>query len=84
MNNMRIGKDRKNERSETNRTKMEETSGITYEMDGRQSRYIKEVLDWHRDEDAGDLRRSELNESVGSATCPNQRPRGETQQKKEN
>ena len=33
-----------------------------YEMDGRRSRYIGEVLDWYRGEDAGDLRRSELNE----------------------
>ena len=33
-----------------------------YEMDGRESRYIKEVLDWYRDEDARDLRRSALNE----------------------
>ena len=32
-------------------------------MDG-ESRYIKEVLDWYRDEDAGDLRRTELNELV--------------------
>ena len=32
-----------------------------YEMDGRESRYSKEVLDWYRDEDAGDLKRSELN-----------------------
>ena len=34
-----------------------------YEMDGRKSRYIEEVFDWYRGEDAGDLRRSELNES---------------------
>ena len=33
-----------------------------YEMDGRKSRYIGEVLDWYRGEDAGDLKRSELNE----------------------
>ena len=32
-----------------------------HEMDGRESRYIKEVLDWYQDEDAGDLKRSELN-----------------------
>ena len=31
-----------------------------YEMDGRKSRYQKEVLDWCRGEDAGDLKRSEL------------------------
>ena len=34
--------------------------GPFYEMDGRESRYIKKVLDWYRDEDAGDLRRSDL------------------------
>ena len=33
-----------------------------YEMDGRKSRYIGEVLEWYRGEDAGDLKRSELNE----------------------
>ena len=38
------------------------------EMDGRESRYIKEVLDWYRDEDAGDLRRSELNELLERMT----------------
>ena len=32
-----------------------------YEMDGRKSRYIGEVLDWYRGEDA-DLKRSGLNE----------------------
>ena len=37
-------------------------------MDGRESRYIKEVFDWYRDEDAGDLRRSELNVLVESMT----------------
>ena len=40
-----------------------------YEMDGRKSRYIREVLDWYRGEDAGDLKRSELNELVGNLTC---------------
>ena len=35
-----------------------------YEMDGRKSRYIAEVLEWHRGEDAGDLKRSESNELV--------------------
>ena len=35
-----------------------------HEMDGRKSRYIGEVLDWYRGEDAGDLKRSELNELV--------------------
>ena len=44
---------------------------VFYEMDGRESRHIKEVLDWCRVEDAGDLRRSGLNESVESMTCPN-------------
>ena len=34
-------------------------------------RYIKEVLDCYRDEDAGDLRRSELNELVERMTCLN-------------
>ena len=42
-----------------------------YEMDGRKSRYIGEVLDWYRDEGAGDLRRSELDELVGNLTCLN-------------
>ena len=35
-----------------------------YEMDGRQSRYIRKVLDWYRGEDARDLKGSELNELV--------------------
>ena len=30
-----------------------------YVKDGRKSRYIGEVLDWYRGEDAGDLKRSE-------------------------
>ena len=33
-----------------------------HEMDGRESSYIKEVLDWYRDEDAGDLKRSSRGE----------------------
>ena len=37
---------------------------VFYEKDGRESRYIKKVLDWYREEDAGDLGRSELNEKV--------------------
>ena len=41
------------------------------EMDGRTSRYIREVLDWNRGEDAGDLQRSELNELVENVTCLN-------------
>ena len=31
-----------------------------YEMDGRKSRYIGEMLEWYRGEDAGDLKRNEL------------------------
>ena len=41
------------------------------EMDGRKSRYIGEVLDWYRGEDAGDLKRSELHELVENLTCLN-------------
>ena len=37
---------------------------VFYEMDGRKSRYIGEVLDWYRGEDALNLKRSELNELV--------------------
>ena len=44
---------------------------VFYEMDGRTSRYIREVLDWYRGEDAGDLKRSELNELVENRTCLN-------------
>ena len=40
-----------------------------HEMDGRQSRYIGEVLEWYRGEDARDLKRSELNELVENLTC---------------
>ena len=40
-------------------------------MDGRESRYIKEVWDWYRDEDTGDLRRNKLNEIVENWTCLN-------------
>ena len=40
-------------------------------MDGRRSRYIGEVLDWYRGEDAGDLKRNELNELVENLTCLN-------------
>ena len=43
----------------------------SYEMDGRKSRYIGEVLDWYRGEDAEDLKRSELNELVENLTCLN-------------
>ena len=42
-----------------------------YEMDGRKSRYIREVLKWYRGEDAGDLKRSKLNELVENMTCLN-------------
>ena len=42
-----------------------------YEMDGRKSRYIGEVLDWYRGQDAGDLKRSELNELVENLKCLN-------------
>ena len=42
-----------------------------YEMDGRKSRHIGEVLEWYRGEDAGDLKRSELNELVENLTCIN-------------
>ena len=42
-----------------------------YEMDGRKSRYIGEVLEWCRGEDAGDLKGSEFNELVESLTCLN-------------
>ena len=41
------------------------------EMDGRNCRYIGEVLDWYRGEDAGDLKRRELNELVENLTCLN-------------
>ena len=44
---------------------------VCYQMDGRESRYIKEVLDWYWEEDARDLRRSELNESTEHMTCRN-------------
>ena len=42
-----------------------------YGTDGRKLRYIGEVLDWYRREDAGDLKRSELNELVENLTCLN-------------
>ena len=38
------------------------------EMDGRKSRYIGEVLDWYRREDARDFRRSGLNEQVENSS----------------
>ena len=42
-----------------------------YEKDGRRSRYIGEVLERHRGEDAGDLNRSELDELDENWTCLN-------------
>ena len=42
-----------------------------HEMDGRKSRYIREVLEWYRGEDAGDLKRSDLNEMVENLRCLN-------------
>ena len=42
-----------------------------YEMDGRNSRYIREVLEWCRAEDTEDLRRSELDELVENMSCLN-------------
>ena len=35
------------------------------------SRYIGTVLEWYRGEDAGNLKRSELNELVENLTCLN-------------
>ena len=43
----------------------------SHEMDGRKSLYIGEVLEWYRGEDAGDLKRSELDELVEHLTCLN-------------
>ena len=42
-----------------------------HEMDGRKSGHIGEVLVWYRREDAGDPKRSELNELVDNLTCLN-------------
>ena len=42
-----------------------------YDMDGRKSRYIGEVLERYRVEDAGALKRSELNELVEIWICFN-------------
>ena len=42
-----------------------------YEMGGRKSRYIGEMLEWYRGEDAGDLKRNELKELVENLTCLN-------------
>ena len=43
--------------------------GAFCENDGRRSRYIGEVFDWYREDDAGDLNRSELIELVENLTC---------------
>ena len=45
------------------------TSSVRW-MDEK-TRYIKEVLDWHRDEDSRDLKSSDLNESIEILTCLN-------------
>ena len=37
---------------------------VFYEMDRRRSPYIKEVLDWNREEDARDLRINELSDNM--------------------
>ena len=39
--------------------------------DGRKSRYVGEVFERYRGEDAGDLKKSELNELVENLTCLN-------------
>ena len=39
------------------------------EMDGRKRRFIGEVLEWFRGEDARNLKRSELNDLVENLTC---------------
>ena len=44
---------------------------VFYEMDERKSRHIRGVLVWYRGEDAGDLKRSELNELVENMICLN-------------
>ena len=36
--------------------------GVSSFADGRKSRYIGKVLGWYRGEDAGDLKKSELND----------------------
>ena len=41
---------------------------VLSEIDGRESRYIKEVLEWYRDEDTGDLKKSQVNELLESMT----------------
>ena len=44
---------------------------VFYEMDGRKSLYIEELLDCYREEDAGCVRRNELNELVENMTLLN-------------
>ena len=39
---------------------------VLCEIDGRESRYIKEVLGWYREEGTGDLKISDLNELAES------------------
>ena len=51
--------------------------GSIYEMDGRKSRYIGEVLEWYRGEDAGDLKRSEIYVFICREFDMSKRPRVE-------
>ena len=44
---------------------------VSLEMDGQKSRYIQEVLNWYREQDAGDFRRHKLNELVEHMTALN-------------
>ena len=44
-------------------------SDVVYEMGGRKSRYINEVLNWYRQEDARNLRREELSDLVENTTA---------------
>ena len=44
---------------------------VFYEMDGRKSGYIREVLDWYRNDDAGDPKTNELSELLENKTCLN-------------
>ena len=48
-----------------------------HEMDGRKNRYVGKVLERYRGEDAGDLKRSELDELVENWTCLNAPGRNE-------
>ena len=41
------------------------------EKDGRRSHYRKEMLDWYREEDAGDLRGNQVNVLVEEMTALN-------------